>query len=142
MNFTLSNLSDTEQENIIIHRLWEYNAETTPVDILPLRVTVKNDKEELIGGLIARTWWGGLEIEYLWVADGYRKMGIGKGLMQRAQEEAFARGCHMAYVDTFSFQALGFYQRLGFSQYGQLSEFAHQHTRHYLSRKLSLEEFS
>lgn len=139
MKFTISNISNSYEEQTIINSLWEYNSHTSPVDIIPLHVVVKNDFSEIIGGLLAKTWWGGLDIQYLWVAEAHRKTGIGKKLMQMAEREALGRGCHMAYVDTFSFQAIGFYQRLGFSKYGQLAEFAHRHTRFYLSKPLIID---
>ena len=56
--------------------------------------------------------------------------------MQNAEQEAKKRGCHMAYVDTFDFQARGFYEKLGYSVYGELGDYAHQHTRHYLAKKI------
>ncbi|WP_369789094.1 GNAT family N-acetyltransferase [Rouxiella sp. WC2420] len=142
MELIVSDISSIKEEQTIIDNLWEYNSHVTPVDIKPLRVVAKNESGDIVGGLLSRTWWGGLDIQYLWVAQENRKMGLGKRLMQTAQLEAIGRGCHMAYVDTFSFQALGFYQRLGFRQYGELAEFAHQHTRFYLSKRLSLDNLS
>lgn len=142
MEFIISSVADHDEEQTIISNLWEYNSHVTPVDIQPLRIIVKNERKEIIGGVIARTWWGGLDIQYLWVAQAHRKMGIGKKLMQSVQQEALTRCCHMAYVDTFSFQALGFYQRLGFSKYGELAGFAHRHTRYYLSKSLTIDASS
>lgn len=139
MDFIISSVADQSEEQTVINNLWEHNSHVTPVDIQPLHIIVKDEHKEIIGGLIARTWWGGLDIQYLWVAQAHRKMGIGKKLMQSVQQEAVTRSCHMAYVDTFSFQALGFYQRLGFSKYGELAGFAHRHTRYYLSKSLTFD---
>ncbi len=56
--------------------------------------------------------------------------------MQAAENEALARGCHGAYLDTFSFQAPDFYQKLGYEIYGKLDDFPKGHCRYFLRKKL------
>ncbi|MFS1539769.1 MAG: hypothetical protein ACL7BU_14990 [Candidatus Phlomobacter fragariae] len=51
--------------------------------------------------------------------------------MKMIEEEAIKRKCHMAYVDTFDFQAVNFYKKLGYEQYSQLAEYTKQYTRLY-----------
>ncbi|PAV10527.1 GNAT family N-acetyltransferase [Arsenophonus sp. ENCA] len=137
MEFILSDTENDKEENTIINNLWKHNSQFTPVDIHPLRV-IFQDNNQIQGGLIARTWWGGLDIQYLWITENYRKKNIGKKLMQMAEDEAIKRKCHMAYVDTFDFQAVNFYKKLGYEEYGHLSQFAHRHTRYYLSKQLGI----
>lgn len=103
----------------------------------PLRLTVTAEAGNIIAGLLANTWWGSLEIQYLWIDERHRYGGLGRRLIQQAEAEAIARGCHQAYLDTFSFQALGFYQKLGYRPYGHLAGYAHKHTRYYLAKPLS-----
>lgn len=136
MNFNITDISDQNEEQFIIQSLWSHNSGYEEVDIRPLRITMKKETGDITGGLIARTWWGGLEVQYLWVNENYRKQGFGSQLMQTAEQEAIKRECHMAYVDTFSFQALEFYRKLGYSEYGSLSGFAHKFHRYYLSKKI------
>jgi hypothetical protein len=40
--------------------------------------------------------------------------------MDRAEIRARERGCHSAWLDTFSFQARGFYEKLGYEEFGRL----------------------
>jgi hypothetical protein len=40
-----------------------------------------------------------------------------------AEEEAAARGCHGAWLDTFEFQARGFYERLGYTCFAELGDY-------------------
>ncbi|MFC0225580.1 GNAT family N-acetyltransferase [Serratia aquatilis] len=133
------NLTDTpapQDEEFVIDSLWAHNHKYDAVDIHPLFLTITDDSNKIVAGLVARTWWGGLEVQYLWVSDYYRKKGYGRELMLRAEQEALERGCHMAYVDTFSFQAQGFYEKLGYRPYGNLDGYAHKHTRIYLAKKI------
>ncbi|MBJ7221993.1 MULTISPECIES: GNAT family N-acetyltransferase [unclassified Brenneria] len=134
MNLNITDNPDKNEEEFVIQSLWKHNQQYDDVDIHPLFLNVKDDTGAIVAGLVARTWWGGLEVQYLWVDEKHRKSGLGRQLMQKAEEEALRRGCHLAYVDTFSFQARGFYEKLGYREYGNLPGYAHKHTRHYLAK--------
>lgn len=135
MELILSDITDESEEKQIIDDLWGHNHQFSPVNIHPLKIAVKDLSGKIKGGIIARTWWGGLDIQYLWVADEYRGRGNGRKLMMMAENEAVNRGCHFAYVDTLSFQASNFYEKLGYLEYGSLNGFAHKFSRHYLFKK-------
>ena len=124
-----------KEKTAIIDSLWSHNALYHPVDITPLIISFTDDLGIVKGGLIAQTWWGTLEIQYLWVDEEFRGQGYGKHMMEKVEEEARKRNCHMAYVDTFDFQAKAFYEKLGFTEYGSLSGYAHKFCRHYLSKE-------
>ncbi|MDX6913552.1 GNAT family N-acetyltransferase [Pectobacterium carotovorum] len=134
MNLNITHTPDSDEEEFVIASLWKHNEQYDAVDISPLFLNFKDDENNIIAGLISRTWWGALEVQYLWVSDKYRKSGLGRQLMQAAEKEALNRGCHLAYVDTFEFQAKGFYEKLGYEEYGNLPGYAHKHTRHYLAK--------
>ncbi|WP_409159663.1 GNAT family N-acetyltransferase [Pectobacterium sp. B2J-2] len=134
MNLHITNTPDSDEEEFVIASLWKHNEQYDAVDISPLFLNFKDDENNIIAGLISRTWWGALEVQYLWVSEKHRKSGLGRQLMQAAEKEALNRGCHLAYVDTFEFQAKGFYEKLGYKEYGNLPGYAHKHTRHYLAK--------
>ncbi|MBA5235714.1 MULTISPECIES: GNAT family N-acetyltransferase [Pectobacterium] len=134
MNLNITNTPDSDEEEFVIASLWKHNEQFDAVDISPLFLNFKDDENNIIAGLISRTWWGALEVQYLWVSEKHRKSGLGRQLMQAAEKEALNRGCHLAYVDTFEFQAKGFYEKLGYREYGNLPGYAHKHTRHYLAK--------
>ena len=46
------------------------------------------------------------------------------------------RGCHSAWVDTFSFQAPGFYRKLGYEVFGEL-DYPPGHKRFFLRKRLT-----
>ncbi|AFI89058.1 N-acetyltransferase [Pectobacterium parmentieri] len=134
MNLNITDTPESDEEEFVIASLWKHNAQYDAVDISPLFLNFKDDENNIIAGLISRTWWGALEVQYLWVSDKHRKSGLGRQLMQAAEKEALKRDCHLAYVDTFEFQAKGFYEKLGYKEYGNLPGYAHRHTRHYLAK--------
>ncbi len=53
-----------------------------------------------------------------------------------AEQEALARGCRNVLVDTMSFQAPGFYRRLGYEEFGVLEGFPGPHSRHFFRKSL------
>ena len=63
-----------------------------------------------------------------------RGTGLGRKVLGAIEDEGRRRGCSHVQLDTFEFQALGFYQRRGYSEYGTLDGFAADATRHYLHK--------
>jgi ribosomal protein S18 acetylase RimI-like enzyme len=105
-------------------QLGAYNAAFTAKGSKLLRVFARDADGSIIGGLLADTYWQYLEIHKLWVSEAHRKAGHASRLINAAGAEARRRGCEHAFLDTFSFQALGFYQKLGYSEFGRLEESA------------------
>ncbi len=75
------------------------------------------------GGVICTCLWNGMEIDSLWVDESMRGQGWGKKLMEAAETEGKKRGCTFAYTNTFTWQAPGFYKKLGYTEYGRLGNF-------------------
>jgi GNAT superfamily N-acetyltransferase len=98
---------------------------------------IARDKDEVVQAgirfVLAFEW---LFVNWLWVADAYRKHGVGSQLMAGAEAAARAQGCRGAYLDTFTFQAPKFYERLGYREFGRLSEFPPGHARIWFSKTL------
>jgi len=91
---------------------------------------------EIVGGVIGATYWGWLYVNLMWLRDDLRGRGYGKELLTLAEDEARQRGAKQSYLDTFSFQALGFYQKQGYEIFGQLDDFPPGHQRYFLRKKL------
>jgi GNAT superfamily N-acetyltransferase len=100
----------------------------------PLAVFAR-DGESIVAGLAGDTYSGWLFIRFLWVSDPLRGRGIGSKLMTDAEGRALERGCHSAWVDTFSFQAPGFYPKLGYTVFGELGYPPHK--RIFLQKRLA-----
>ena len=97
---------------------------------------VENSNEEVLGGLIGMTYWNWLYISLMWLPEGLRGKGYGQKLLEMAEEEGRKRGAKYSYLDTFSFQAPGFYQKFGYQEFGKLEEFPPGHTRYFMKKNL------
>ena len=53
-----------------------------------------------------------------------------------AEAEAVVRGCHGAWLDTFDFQARGFYEKLGYTCFAELPEYPIGHSRFFMKKPL------
>jgi len=89
---------------------------------IPICLSLR-EGDRIVGGLIGRTNWEWLYTETLAVATHLRSRGYGRQLMQTAEAIARTRNCVRAWVDTYSFQSPGFYERLGYRIFGALPSY-------------------
>jgi ribosomal protein S18 acetylase RimI-like enzyme len=66
-----------------------------------------------------------------------RGKGCGKALMAQAENIARANGCIGLWLDTYEFQARGFYEKLGFEVFGTLDDHPIGQKRFFLRKRLS-----
>jgi ribosomal protein S18 acetylase RimI-like enzyme len=83
-----------------------------------IRLVIKNHDGEIIGGINAGTTLGTMYTEEIWIDEKYRKQGYGKELMLKAEEIAKENGCISGQTWVLSFQAPGFFQKLGYEPFG------------------------
>ena len=101
-----------------------------------LGILVKDDEGNTVGGLTGRWYYGWLFIELLWLPETIRGQDIGTEVMQQAETYALANGITGIWLDTFSFQARGFYEKLGYVVFGELPDYPGTHTRYFLQKRL------
>ena len=75
---------------------------------------------ERIGGVYAEVPFDWVLVKYLAVADGHRGRGVGSALMGALEAAGAARGAVGIFLDTYGFEAPGFYPRLGYEEIGRL----------------------
>ncbi|MBE3093890.1 MAG: GNAT family N-acetyltransferase, partial [Actinobacteria bacterium] len=95
-----------------------------------INIIVKNDRDEIIGGLIGGTYWEWLHIDRFWVHENYRSQGIGKSVLKLAEDEAKNRGCNNVHLDTHDFQAVNFYKKQGYIIRCELNNLPNGHTKY------------
>ncbi len=119
-------------------RINEYNIATTGVDDgRELAIFPRDEVGEIAAGLYGWTWAGWLEVRFLWVRQDRRARGLGQSLLLAAEREAMARGCRYVVLDSYGFQAPGFYLKLGYQVFGRLGDFPAPHGRYYLWKCLT-----
>jgi len=90
-------------------------------DRLPLHVIVRDGEGgAVLGGISGRTSLGLLFIDLVYLPESLRGQDIGTRMMALVEEEARRRGCRAGVLYTISFQAPGFYQRLGWRVFGEV----------------------
>jgi GNAT superfamily N-acetyltransferase len=137
----LTDQADEAVRKAIVGPLVAYNQDRAgPNDVRPLVVIVKDGGGEPVGGLWGRTAYGWLFVELLVVPESLRGRGVGAQVMQSAEREAIRRGCHGAWLDTFEFQARGFYEKLGYTCFGELSDYPVGFSRYFMKKTLTADD--
>src|SRR6266536_2226069 len=135
MIITLEPDPPTPDTQTIGQILSNYNSQhARPSDRKHLILLLRDDAGQVVGGLRGNTAWNWLYVEALAIAEHARGQGWGTQLLAAAEREAAVRGCHSAYLDTFDFQALPFYQKQGYVLFGTLDGFAGDHKRFFLQK--------
>ena len=140
MEYTLSitDVADEEVRKAIVAPLVEYNSsQAGPSQNRPIAVLVKNTEGEVVGGLWGHTGYEWLFTQLLVVPASLRGRGVGTEIMQLAEHEAKSRGCHDAWLDTFEFQARGFYERMGYECFGELPSYPKGFSRFFMQKALT-----
>lgn len=136
MNIEIINNECDEIVDALVQGVREYNGEKMDGEkSQPLTVTAHNDQGQLIAGVHGRTIYNQFLIHVAWVEKTHRKTGLGRQLMELAESEAKKRNCVAAQVDTLSFQAPDFYQRLGFEVVGLITGVPQSPDRFFLFKK-------
>lgn len=75
---------------------------------------IRDENNKIIGGCAGDNMYGGLFVGQLWVAKELRGKGYGTALMNEAERLAKDSQCRFIAVNTFDWEALDFYKKLGF----------------------------
>lgn len=132
---TLSDTITPDDRAAIIGGLVGYNDSQVGHEEYRGLFVLANSDGNLVGGLLGFTHWNWLFISHLWLAETERGSGVGRQLIEAAEREAAQRGCAHAHCDTFDFQALPFYEKLGFEVFGRLDDYPPGHSRFYLQKR-------
>ncbi len=80
----------------------------------PFAILARGESGEVIAGCNGSVIFGSISTDQLWVHSAYRGKGIGAKLMDQVHNFGRENGCKLAAVTTMSFQAPGFYIKLGY----------------------------
>jgi GNAT superfamily N-acetyltransferase len=91
--------------------------------------------QQTIGGLWGWSAYDWLRIDLLFIPEQLRGQGLGTRLVRQAEAIAVDRGHSGVWVDTFEFQAPGFYQKLGYEAFGVLPDHPRGQRRFFLYKR-------
>jgi GNAT superfamily N-acetyltransferase len=104
--------------------------------VVPGRLLPAEHGGEWLGGLLGFIWGGWLHVSHLWIAAPARRCGNGTRLIRTAELYALERGCRGATLETMSFQARPFYEKLGYEVFAELDGYAQGHAKYFLRKQL------
>ncbi len=141
MKIELTQNPTKEDAKAISDGLVHFNHETIPDLAYPeatinFSIFTRDDAGEITGGLRASCYWNILHIELLWVSEEARRHDIGSQLVEKAEAFAIENGFERALLDTTSWQARPFYEKLGYEVFGTLPDHPKGHALHFMTKKL------
>ncbi len=140
MNLHITEELDQHAKKIVDDELYKFNLKHFPEDLggryKKIGIFIKDDSGIVRGGLIGSICWNWLEIHTLFVDEEIRKHGYGTKLLLQAEYIALEKKCDFIKLDTLSFQALGFYEKHGYTVFGTLDNVGREHKHYYLKKDL------
>ncbi|WP_028804900.1 GNAT family N-acetyltransferase [Streptomyces sp. 142MFCol3.1] len=146
--FRIETGDDKERRDLLRRSLLDTNTRASPVlralrgtpgeREVPLHVWALDADGALAGGLVGHTWATWLHVTYLWVDDRHRGAGLGSRLLAKAERLAGEeRGCRAARLETWDFQAPGFYRRHGYDVVCVIPDYPPGVTEYTLTKQLA-----
>lgn len=129
----------SEQKASILDALLSYNDQAARPGLYANFAILLRDAatDDVIGGLSGQTVYGWTFVKLLVVPEAYRGHGLGRQLMLEAETLARAHGSEGIWLDTFDFQARPFYEKLGFTLFGDLEASERAHARYFLKKRFT-----
>jgi len=103
-------------------------------------IFLKNDLGKVFGGIQAFLGTESVYIDVLWVEKNLQKQGYGTKLLAAVEDEAIKNGSVFSLVDTWDFQAKGFYLKNGYQPISEIKNYWLGHSKIFLRKNLSKQE--
>lgn len=138
---TASVVAERSDADAVSRQLWKGLVRFNREQAGPLRykrtvLSVRDGKGRLLGGLILQSYWQESYIELLWLSARARSAGFGSQLLKEAERRAQRRGSRLIHLNTYSFQAPGFYEKQGYRRFGGMSGSPPGASRHFYVKRL------
>jgi len=136
MPIHIEHRDDTPYKKELIRNLVAYNDQNGPLEHWEyIGIYATDDADALSGGVQGCFEWDWLHITHVWVKE--PRQGLGGTLLRQIEQIARVKGKTGMLVDTFSFQARPFYEKMGFTHMGQIDNGAGPHTRFFLTKRFA-----
>lgn len=95
-----------------------------------------NENGKKKAGVTGEIWGNWLLVHFLWVDKSEKGQGLGSAILLELEQYAKEQGCHSCLLDTFSFQARPFYEKLGYSHVMTMDDFPVETKKFFLVKTL------
>lgn len=110
------NVIPKEYEEILYHGISEEAFQAKSLSpIHPFSIFIKDQKENIVGGASGTLFYGSIYVDSLWIDKTLRHQGWGTKLMREAENMGRKHGASFVTLNTMDWEALPFYQKLGYS---------------------------
>jgi len=100
-----------------------------------IAVFARDQESAIVAGAFGTINWNWLHVALVWVSEPCRHAGLGRRLMSEIERVAAQGGCTHAHLDTFSYQARPFYERLGYRVFGVLENYPPGQQRFFMRKE-------
>lgn len=87
------------------------------------------------GGARCELAWDWVYVDWLWVAEAWRRQGLGGRLLAAAEALAREQGCRGVHLNTWSFQAPDFYRKQGYAEVGRVEDMPPGAVRYWFAKR-------
>lgn len=137
MNLELDEHPSPEDLRTIVDGVRSFNLERTGNEWpRPVAYYLRDSAQHIVAGVQGTLWGRSMHIDALWVDEQHRGNGHGAKLMRAIESYAAAHAHPLVYLETTSFQALPFYEGLGYRIFGELPRISEGHTLYFLAKEL------
>lgn len=141
MNIIVTSNPQKEDLKVLSDGIKSYNQLYIPDNVVfeedtKFAVFAKDDNGKVLGGIRACGYWNYCILELLWLSEKTRGLGVGSKLIQAFEKFAANKGFNYVRTETISFQARPFYEKLGYTVYGELPNYPKGHTTYCLYKEL------
>jgi GNAT superfamily N-acetyltransferase len=137
---TISSAPTEQEVNLVQAKLYDFCQDQTGAEYgrpgIEISLVLKDSQGNVVGGIGASTVMRVMFLEVLWVANEHRKMGYGTDLVLAAERIGLEQGCITSQTWSLSFQAPGFYQKIGYQVLGVYDGYSDGITETVLMKRL------
>jgi len=134
MNFTVLNGISESAKNLVLNGLKAHNDQYAKRNQMDFTVCAV-ENEVIIGVGMGESKYDWLILQYLWVDEKYRKQRVGTNIIKKLETLAIERNLSGIHLDTFEFQARKFYEKNGFSVFGEINDHPKGYKRYFMKKE-------
>lgn len=95
------------------------------------------DNDKIIGGAVGYVLYGWYFLDLLWIDENYQRKRIGTELIKKVEEYAKQEGLIGIRLETWDFQAKGFYEKMGYEIFAILDDCPPKTTNYFFKKELN-----